>query len=231
MLDFSPVSTLPADRRKTMVDCQIRTFDVTNLEVIDAFLATPREGFVDCADLALAYSDALQTVCAGDARGVLLEPMVLARLLQGADIDKGCRVLDVGGGTGYSAAILAQLAGSVVALESEAGFSAAAAANFGRFGLETIRTMTGPLTEGAPAEAPFDVILVNGAVEEGLEALFAQLAPGGRLLCIMRAPGQVGRAGKATRFDRVSTDVSPRFLFDAAAPILSGFARKPQFIF
>ena len=231
MLDFSPVSTLPADRRKTMVDCQIRTFDVTNADVIDAFLATPREGFLACEDLALVYSDAPQTVASGDVRRVLLAPMVLARLLQGADIDKGCRVLDVGGASGYSAAILAQLAGSVLALESEAGFSAAAAANFARLGLETVGTVTGLLAKGAPAQGPFDVILVNGAVEEGLDALFAQLAPGGRLLCVMRAPGQVGRSGKATRFDRIGSDVSSRFLFDAAAPILSGFERKPQFLF
>ena len=231
MLDFSPVSTLPADRRKTMVDCQIRTFDVTNLEVIDAFLATPREGFVACEDLALVYSDGLQTVAAGDARRVLLAPMVLARLLQGADIDRGCRVLDVGGAFGYSAAILSQIAGSVVALESEAAFSTTAAANFARLGLDKVRTITGPLAHGAPAEGPFDVILANGAVEEGLDSLFAQLAPGGRLLCVMRAPGQVGRSGKATRFDRIGTDVSSRFLFDAAAPILAGFERKPQFLF
>ncbi len=231
MLDFSPVSTLPADRRKTMVDCQIRTFDVTNVEVIDAFLAIPREGFVACEDLALVYSDALQTVSSGEVRRVLLAPMVLARLLQGGDIDRGCRVLDVGGASGYSAAILAQMAGSVVALESETGFSNAAAANFSRLGLETARTVTGPLVQGAPAEGPFDIILVNGAVEEGLDALFAQLAPGGRLLCVMRGPGQVGRSGKASRFDRIGTDVSSRFLFDAAAPIITGFERKPQFLF
>lgn len=231
MLDFSPVSILPADRRKTMVDCQIRTFDVTNAGVIAAFLATPREGFVACEDLALVYSDAPQSVASSDVHRVLLAPMVLARLLQGADIDKGCRVLDVGGASGYSAAILAQLAGSVLALESEAGFSAAAAGNFSRLGLETARTMTGPLAKGGPAEGPFDVILVNGAVEEGLDALFAQLAPGGRLLCVMRAPGQVGRSGKATRFDRIGADVSSRFLFDAAAPILAGFERKFQFLF
>ena len=231
MLDFSPVSTLPADRRKTMVDCQIRTFDVTNLPVIEAFLATPREGFVACEDLALVYSDALQTVAAGAVRRVMLAPMVLARLLQGADLDKGCRVLDVGGASGYSAAIVSQLAGSVVALESEAGFSSAAAANFQKLGLANVRTMTGPLAQGDAAEGPFDLILVNGAVEEGLEALFSQLAPGGRLLCVMRAPGQVGRAGKATRFDRIGADVSSRFLFDAAAPVLAGFQRKPQFSF
>jgi protein-L-isoaspartate(D-aspartate) O-methyltransferase len=231
MLDFSPVSTLPADRRKTMVDCQIRTFDVTDLAVIDAFMATPREQFVPSVDLAVAYSDAQQVVASGGLRRTLLTPMVLARLLQGADIDKGCRVLDVGGGTGYSAAILARLAGSVIALEAGPGFRDDIAANAARLDLESVHARSGSLTKGAPADGPFDVILLNGAVEDGLEALFGQLASGGRLLCVMRAPGQVGRSGKATRIDKVGSDVSSRFLFDAAAPILPGFERKAQFVF
>ena len=231
MLDFSPVSTLAADRRKTMVDCQIRTFDVTDLTVLDAFMATPREYFVTSSDLAIAYSDAQQSVVSGDAHRALLTPMVLARLIQGADIGKGCRVLDVGGGNGYSAAVMARIAGSVTALESEPGFCDAILANAARLGLETVRAVVGPLAHGAPKDGPFDVILVNGAVEEGLDALFGQLAPGGRLLCVMRAPGQVGRSGKATRFDKIGSDVSARFLFDAAAPVLTGFQRHPQFVF
>jgi len=231
MLDFSPVSTQPADRRKTMVDCQLRTFEVTDLAVLDAFMATPREAFVAASDLAVVYSDATQTVASEGQTRALLPPMVLARLIQAADIDRGCRVLDVGGGAGYSAAILAQLAGSVVALESNVGFSAATSANASALGLESIRTITGPLGSGAAGEGLFDVILVNGAIEEGLEGLFAQLATGGRLVCVMRAPGQVGRSAKAMRFDKIGSDVSSRFLFDAAAPLLEGFIRKPQFIF
>ena len=231
MLDFSPVSTQPADRRKTMADCQLRTFEVTDLAVLDAFMVTPREMFLASADLAVVYSDAPQTVTREGVSRSLLTPMVLARLLQAADIEKGSRVLDVAGGCGYSAAILAHLAGSVVALEATQAFSAATAANAAALGLESIRTVAGPLAEGAAAEGPFDVILVNGAVEQGLEALFAQLAPGGRLVCVMRAPGQVGRSAKAVRFDRIGSDVSSRFLFDAAAPSLDGFARKAAFVF
>jgi protein-L-isoaspartate(D-aspartate) O-methyltransferase len=231
MLDFSPVSTQPADRRKTMVDCQLRTFEVTDLAVLDAFMTTPREAFMAATDLAVVYSDAAQTVSSDGQSRALLTPMVLARLIQAADIDGGCRVLDVGGGAGYSAALLAQLAGSVVALESHVGLSAATAANAQALGLESVRSVTGPLTQGAAGEGPFDVILVNGAVEEGLETLFTQLAPGGRLVCVMRSPGQVGRSAKAERFDKVGSDVSSRFLFDAAAPVLEGFARKAQFQF
>ena len=219
------------DRRRNMVDCQLRTFDVTDLPVLEAFLAVPRERFLAQADAAVAYSDAALELREGQSRRGLLLPMVLARLLQSADLDQKAKVLDVGGATGYSAAILAKLAGHVVALESEAGFSAAAASHFAALGLTNVSTVTGPLQEGAKSQGPFDVILVNGAVEEGLGHLCSQLAPGGRLLVVKRAPGQVGLAGKATRFDRIGDEVSASYLFDAAASVVQSFEVKPQFVF
>jgi protein-L-isoaspartate(D-aspartate) O-methyltransferase len=225
-------STLSSlDRRRNMVDCQLRTFDVTDTVVLDAFLAVPRERFVAQADEAVAYSDAPLVLREGQTGRGLLLPMVLARLLQAADLTANARVLDVGGATGYSAAILSKLAAQVVALESEAGFSAAAASNFAALGLTNVSTVTGPLNDGVKGQGPYDLILVNGAIEEGLGNLCAQLAPGGRLLVVKRAPGQVGLAGKATRFDRVGSDVSASYLFDAAAPLLQGFEVKPQFVF
>lgn len=219
------------DRRRNMVDCQLRTFDVTNLPVLEAFLSVPRDRFVAQADAAVAYSDAALVLREGQSRRDLLLPMVLARLLQAGDVTNTSRVLDVGGATGYSAAILSKLAGQVVALESEAAFSAAAASNFAALGMTNVSTVTGALNEGAKGQGPYDVILVNGSVEEGLGNLCAQLAPGGRLLVVKRAPGQVGLAGKATRFDRIGNDVSASYLFDAAAPVLEGFEVKPQFVF
>jgi protein-L-isoaspartate(D-aspartate) O-methyltransferase len=223
--------TSSLDRRRNMVDCQLRTFDVTDLAVQDAFLMVPRERFLGQADEAVAYSDAALVLREGQSQRGLLLPMILARLLQAADLDQSSRVLDVGGATGYSAAILSKLAGQVVALESEAGFSAMAASNFAALGLNNVSTVTGALNEGAKGQGPFDVILVNGSVEEGLGNLCSQLAPGGRLLVVKRAPGQVGLAGKATRFDRVGHEVSASYLFDAAAPVLQGFEAKPQFVF
>ena len=231
MQDVSPASAASADRRKVMVDCQVRTFDVTDIAVLDALQAVPRERFVGSGDVAFAYSDAPLTVSSGKARRQMLLPMVLARLLQNAGVTASSRVLDVGGGNGYSAAVLAQLAGSVTALESEAGFSAAANGLFAELGLTNARAITGPLAAGAPAQGPFDVFLVNGAVEAGLEQLLASLAPGGRLLVVTREPGQVGLSGKATRFDRAGADFSSKFLFDAAGPALEGFARQPAFVF
>ncbi len=225
------VVTLSADRRRNMVDCQLRTFDVTDLAVLDAVEAVPRERFIPNADPAVAYSDAALSITMGQSRRGMMLPMILARLIQAADLTKDCKVLDIGGATGYSAAVLSQLAGHVVALESDAAFSAAAASNFAALGLTNVSTVTGPLESGAKAQGPYDVILVNGAVEDGLGALCQQLSPGGRLLVITRAAGQVGLSGKANRLDRVGQDVSTRYLFDAAAPVLQGFERKASFVF
>ena len=230
MQDLSPALNASANSRRNMVDCQIRTFDVTDLGVIDAFLAVPRERFLGSAG-SLAYSDAPLSVSAGTSKRALLLPLVLARLIQNAGIDASCRVLDVGGGNGYSAAVLAHLAGSVVALESEAGFTSTANGLFAELGLANVRAVTGPLASGAPAEGPFDVILVNGAVEEGLEGLFSCLAPGGRLLAVTRSGSQVALSGKATRFEKGPGGISSKALFDAASLVLAGFERRPQFVF
>ena len=231
MQDFSPATAASADRRRVMVDCHVRTFDVTDFAVLDALQAVPRERFLGAGDAEFAYSDAPLTATSGQVRRQLLLPMVLARMIQNAAVSSTTRVLDVGGGNGYSAAVLAQLAGSVTALESDAGFGAAATALFAELGISNARAVTGPLGEGAAAQGPFDLILVNGAVEAGLERLFASLAPGGRLIAILREPGQVGLSGKATRFDRVAGKMSSKMLFDAAAPVLEGFERRAGFVF
>ncbi len=218
--------------RRTMADCQLRTFDITNAAVIDAFEAVPREKFVSPADVAVAYSDAILSASAGGTERALLAPMVLARLLQGADITAGDKVLDVAGGLGYSAAVLARLAADVTSLDVEAGFAVSANGAFAALGATNARAVTGPLEKGWAAKAPYDLILVNGAVEEGYEPLFDQLAPGGRLIAVVRHPGQTGRAAKAMRFDRLPSGVIARkWLFDAAATTLKPFARVPAFVF
>ena len=217
--------------RQAMVDCQVRPFDVTDQAVLGAMLAIPREVFAGAANQAICYSDAILTVKGESATRRLLAPMVLARLAQNAGLTDSSRVLDVGGGPGYSAAILASLAGHVVALEADAGFSGAAKSAFAALGLTNAEAVTGSLDRGAPEKGPFDVILVNGAVEGGLEGLFACLAPGGRLLAIQRAPGHGGLAGRAVCYTETGGKTGSRRLFDAAAEVLAPFAAKPAFAF
>ena len=219
-------------QRQTMVDCQIRTFDVTDSDVITRFERVPREIFVPGPLRTLAYSDAPLEVADGQGgRRALLTPLVLARMIQGAQIRPGDRVLDVGGASGYTAAIVAGLAAEVVALESSAAFSQQAAANAAALGLSNVRTATGSL-DGAGLTGPFDVIIVNGAVEAGLDPLIGLLSPQGRLVAIDKSTDDsTGRAAKATRFDRVGADASRRPLFDAGAPVLPGFERPRAFVF
>ena len=159
--------------------------------------------------------------------------MFLARLVQGATVEPGRRTLLVAGGSGYAAAVLAELTGSVVALESDPALSAMAARYLDGLGLSgVVDVVTGPLAEGHPQGAPYDLILVGGAVETNLEALFAQVAPKGCLVCIETRSGTATRrTGKAMRFDRVDGEMSGRTLFDASVPVIQEFRAEPKFTF
>ena len=221
--------------RRTMVDCQIRTFDVTDQQLLARMLEVPREHFLPGELAELAYSDIglqLKPAGPGGERRTLLPPLVLARLIQGAGAASAGAVLDVGAATGYSTALLAGLSGRVVALESERSLYDALRSNLNVFGLAEVQTILAPLAEGAPGEAPFDLIFINGAVEANLEALFAQLKEGGRLLALKRLPGDpTGRAGKAVRYERIAGGKGYRVLFDASAPVLEAFRQDEQFTF
>jgi protein-L-isoaspartate(D-aspartate) O-methyltransferase len=224
-----------AFHRRTMVDCQIRTFDVTDQQLLARMLEVPREHFLPGELAQLAYSDIglqLEPAGPGCERRTLLPPLVLARLIQGAGVASSSSVLDVAATTGYSSALLAGLAGRVVALESERSFYNALRSNLDAFGLARVQTILAPLAEGAPSEAPFDVIFINGAVEANLEALFAQLKDGGRLLALRRLQGDpTGRAGKAVRYEKIDGGKGYRVLFDASAPVLEAFRQDAQFTF
>ncbi len=217
--------------RRTMVDCQVRTFDVTDAPVLMAMLATPREPFLKGLSDAQAYSDAALVARVGGAARRLLAPMVIARALQGAHIAPTDRALDVGGGCGYTAAILARLAASVTAVESDPAYALCANAAFAQLGLSNAQAVTGDLTAGVPSEGGWDVIFVNGAVEARPEALLALLAPGGRLLAVQAGPGSTHGAGKLMMWERVNNAFGNRPLFDAAADVMPGFARAPAFAF
>jgi protein-L-isoaspartate(D-aspartate) O-methyltransferase len=223
-----------AAQRQTMVDCQIRTFDVTDQRLIARVLAVPRERFVPDGMRDLAYTDTGITIPGGPDGAeprYLLPPLILVRLIQGARVKATDRVLDVAGGYGYSAALLAGLAAEVHVLETGAGRCAEIAARLQGIAAAPVVTHAGAL--GAPVSGgPFDVILVNGCVETDLEPLFANLAEGGRLVCIRRSSDDpTGRAAKALCYEKQNGDVGTRYLFAASAPVLPAFKAPPAFEF
>jgi protein-L-isoaspartate(D-aspartate) O-methyltransferase len=152
---------------------------------------------------------------------------VLAKLLQAAEIADGDHVLDVGCATGYSSAVLARLAHSVVALEQDAGLAELARNNLRALGMSQVQVVSGPLADGWPAQAPYDVIVLNGASEIAPKALLRQLKPGGRLVGVLGR----GPAGKAMLYCSIGGECSGRPIFDAAAPLLPGFSAPPAFVF
>lgn len=213
-----------ARQRQTMVDCQVRTFDVTDQVLIDRMGHVPRETFVPDRLRPLAYSDAVLTIPGASPRKLLV-PLVLARMIQALALKPTDKVLDVGGGCGYSAAVMAGLCAHVTALESDPAISDAARRSFADGGLSNVTVATGPLPGGHAANAPYDAILINGAVAAGLEPLLAQLVDRGRLVCIEAAGGQ------AVRYDKVGGEVGSRRLFPAGGVVMTEFAAAPAFAF
>ena len=204
--------------RQTMVDSQLKTVGITDAAVLAAFADLPREDFLPSHLAALAYADAAQEVAPGRR---LLPPLVLGLLLQAAAVQPGERVLVVGSACGLSAALLIRMGAKVTALESDAALVAMAQA-------AGVPSVQGPLTAGWAATAPYDVILIEGAIGAVPPAIAAQLAPGGRLAAVLREDG-VGRAFAGP----LRADGSPAALpfLDVSAPDLPGFARPAAFAF
>ena len=210
--------------RMKMVDGQIRTTDVTSHPVLNAFLAVRREDFVSDRRKPVAYIDNDVEIAPGR---YLMAPSPLAKMLQLAEIRPTDHVLDLGAGTGYTSALLGRLAGSVVALESDAGLAAAAKANIEAIGLPNVSVVTGDLPAGHPAKAPYDLIIVGGAVEELPEALFDQLKEGGKLVAIVGR----GLSSGARIYVREGGTQSERFAFNASVRMLPGFEKSREFQF
>jgi len=225
----TPAVLASAALRQTMVDCQLRTFDITDRAVLDAALDIPREIFLPGLPEAVVYSDRILQI--GAAKRSMLAPMVVARLIQGASVTPADRVLVVGAGSGYTAALIGRLAGQVFALDSDADLSRLASENFARIGAANVEAVTGPLTAGLPQHAPFDLIVIDGAVEVLPDSLLEQLKEGGRLSAVVHPAAAAGRRGKATLFEKNSGRIGSRVLFDAAGDLLEGFERKPEFSF
>lgn len=219
-----------SERRVKMVDGQIRTTDVTSAPLIEAMLSVPREAFVGAGQRDLAYIDEdiriTDGVSGGGAR-YLMEPSPLAKLLQLAEISDTDSVLDVGCGTGYSAALLSRIAKSVVALESDPALAEAAKSTLSALDCQNTTVVIGPLPQGHAAAAPYDVIFIGGSVEEVPAALLGQLAEDGRLVVV---EGQ-GNSGVARLFVKAGGVVTGRRAFNAAIKPLPGFERAHAFEF
>ena len=217
MVDF-------AQARRAMVDSQVRPHDVTDLRIIAALLEVPRERFFPPAKRALAYLDAEVPVVGTRA---LLKPMVFAKLLQATGIGATDRVLDVGCATGYSAGVLAKLAGEVVALEEDAAMARVAGETLAQIDAKNLSVVSGALAAGWAERAPYDVIVLEGAAEVVPDSLLSQLKIGGRLVAVVG----LGPMGKATLYRRAGARATAQPVFDAAAPPLPGFAKPAAFVF
>ena len=213
--------------RQKMVDGQVRTNDVTDRRILDAMLTVPREAFVPAGRQALAYLDLDLDVSESGAKRFLIKPQLTGKLLQAAEIGEGDSVLVVGCATGYLAALTARLARQVTATESDSALVAKAKDAFAALGLTNVTCKAAACTEGEPAGAPYDVIVLNGATEIVPEILYQQLREGGRLVGIFATT----RPPRATIVTHSHEDFGSRPLFDAAAPVLPGLDRRPVFVF
>ena len=201
--------------RTTMVDNQLRTSGITDRRVLGAMGEVPRERFVAPARQALAYIDEAQPMGEGRKLGA---PAPFGKLVQLAAISHTDKVLDLGCGSGYSAAVLAQLAASVVAVESNAVLAAAAKSTLASLGVGNVEVVEGDLESAGKGKGPFDVIVIEGVAEAVPDGLFSQLTPEGRVVALIGSPG---RPAVAHLFAKSGKGVAARAAFDARLPPLS----------
>ncbi len=216
-------------QRKNMVESQVRPNDVTDRRIINAMLNVPREAFLPTALKPIAYIDeTLPLVKAADgapARG-LMAPRVFAKLVQLAEVSESDIVLDVGGLTGYSAAVIARLAQTVVVLESDPALAETATKALEELGVDNAAVVTGDLEVGYPSEGPYDAIIVEGTIDAMPPGLLDQLKDGGRLVAI-----ESGIPSEAVIWRRMGRTFDRRIAFEAAAPVVPGFQKKREFVF
>lgn len=211
-----------ASRRVMMVDTQVRPSDVTKFPIIDAMLTVPRETFVPDTLREAAYVG--ENLPLGPGR-VVLEARTLAKLLDALDIQPAELVLDVGCGLGYSAAVIARLGETVVAVEEDEALAAEAQRILSEEGVDNAVVVTGSLVEGSAKCAPYDVITIEGGVEVMPEAILAQLKDGGRIGAVFMD----GAVGTARIGYKTAGRMTWRPIFNAAAPVLPGFQKASAF--
>ncbi len=217
MLDY-------ASARRNMVEYQVNANRVTDRAVLGAMSDLPREAFVSGAAKDISYVD--EVLALGGGR-YMMEPMILGRLLQAAEIGPDDVTLAVGCGAGYAAAVLASVANTVVALESDKDLAERATRTLAELGIDTVAVVEGPLDKGVPAQGPYDVIFFNGAVARVPDRVSDQLAEGGRLVAVIVRGG----IGRATLMMKNGGILTSRELFDARTPLLPGFEPETSFTF
>ena len=212
--------------RRTMVHCQLRPSKVTDLNVLDAFMKIPREKFLGKQQRALAYVDDNLPLSGGRC---LMQPMVLARLIQALEMRPDNNVLIVCAGCGYGAAIVAGLVGSVIAIETRAILVEKAQDVLVSGGIDNAAIVKSRLVDGYPEEGPYESILIEGGVESVPRNLLQQLTPKGRLAAVYRKTGYP--VGVASLWGRSGQEFCRTPLFDASVPNLDEFNTKAEFIF
>jgi len=210
--------------RTAMVDCQIRPSDVTKYPIIEAFLTTPREAYVPLSDRPVAYAG--EHIALNSGR-VLLDARTFAKMLDALNVQPDELVLDLGCGLGYSTAIIATMAEAVVAVESDTGMAASATDTLSEQSVDNVFVTTGDLTQGNAKNGPYDVIILQGSVDEVPDALTDQLKDGGRICAIFRD----GSYGECRIGHKSHKKLSWRAVFNASAPLINGFESKPEFNF
>ncbi len=213
-----------ATARRAMVDCQIRPSDVTKFTVIDAMGRVPREKYVPDDARRVAYAG--DHIEIADGR-VVLDPRVLAKMLDYLDIRSDELVLDIGCGLGYSTAVIACMSEAVVGVESDTGLADDAEATLAAQGVDNAIVARGPLDEGAAKHGPYDVVIIEGGIEQLPPTLESQIKDGGRICAIFidgtRGQCRVGVRGGDT--------IAWRYAFDSKAPVIAAFNAAQAFVF
>ena len=213
-----------AERRRTMVDTQVRPSDVTSFPVLDAMLTIPREAFVPDARRDLAYAGAPVDLT---ATRQLMEARSIAKILQALDLQRGDLVLEIAPGLGYTTALFASLTYAVVAVEEDATLAAEAEAALSAQEIDNAAVLHAPLTAGSAKNATYDAIVILGGVAQMPQALIDQLKEGGRIMAIFMQ----GALGEARLGRKIDGAISWRVEFNATAPVLPGFERVAGFVF
>ncbi len=225
---LAPVSSDFATARRSMVDGQLRPVGIRDERILAAMGSIPRELFVPCTLVGVAYIDDDISLISGR---FLIQPMVLARLLQLADIREGDRVLDLGVATGYSTLVIAALTSSIYSVEPDALLHKEAEKNIETYAKGKAKVLAGAPVEGCIEGAPFDVIFINGSVDYVPDYLFEQLAEGGRLVAIVRryGAGRASHAGQARLYRKINEEISWTSPFDLSASPAPGFNLPEKF--